>query len=403
MKRPKTLYIGLFLCIVFGVSWVFWPDTLAVRGPVLSSLTGQQTAPPKTDTLNATFTLPKGFSIEIYSDAVPGARMMAVAPNGDIFVSATYDGVIYKLTPDGNGDGKADTTAPILKGLNDPHGIAFWQEWLYVAESHQITRYPYNADSGELLVVPELVYGGLPSGGNHYKRTLHFSPDDTLHLTVGSSCNVCLEDDPRYATMMTMAPDGSQPRVIATGLRNTVDFDWHPLTKALYGTDNGRDLIGANIPQDELNLIVEGAFYGWPHAYDNNVFDPTVGDTPAYRRLVETATIMVHGFGAHRAPLGIGFIKGETLPEMYKNSALVALHGSWNSPVLVGYKVVSLHFMEDGTIEERDFLTGFLQGEDDVIGRPVDSVEGDDGSLYISDDYAGVVYRVRYHINQSSL
>ena len=188
--------------------------------------------------------------------------------------------------------------------------------------------------------------------------------------------------------MLVMDGDGAGASTYATGLRNSAGFDWHPVSGNLYATDNGRDLLGDDLPNCELNHIVEGGFYGWPHAYDDNVYDDEVG--LGFEDKVATAIAPAHGFGGHRAPLGMRFIKGEG---DLQNKALVALHGSWNHSQLVGYKVVSLDFAADGSITQQDFITGFAEG-DDVIGRPVEIIEGPDGAIYISDDYIGVIYRV---------
>lgn len=381
--------------VAIAAAWVFWPEGWVARGPLVAFITGDQIEAPKDDALNQTFTLPDGFTISKFAD-VPGARLAVLTSTGDILVSATYDDKVFLLTPDSDGDGTSDDQRVLLSGLNDPHGMALQGDYLYVAEVGRILRYGFDAAARTITSDAEVIYDGLPAGGNHFKRTINFGPDGKLYLTIGSTCNVCAEGDPRSATMMVMNADGSDARIYATGLRNTVDFTWHAPTGGLYGTDNARDLLGNDIPQDELNLIVDGGFYGWPIAYDNRVYDDYTDDSPALRAKAAASTVMAHGFGAHRAPLGIGFVRGDALPELYQNSMMAGLHGSWNSTVLVGYKVVSLHLADDGSITERGFLTGFLTADEDVLGRPVDVLEGADGALYITDDYAGVVYRVSY-------
>ena len=213
-----------------------------------------------------------------------------------------------------------------------------------------------------------------------------------LYLAQGSTCNICEEPDERRATMMRFAADGSDGRIIATGLRNSVGFDWAPWDGALYATDNGRDLLGDDFPPCELNEIVEGGYYGWPYFNGANLPDPDMGPDPLAGSREPLAP--AHGFRAHNAPLGMGFVQGADWPAEYQRSALVALHGSWNRSEPDGYKVVSLHWGEGG-IEERDFLSGFNQ-DGDISGRPVDVLQGPDGAFYISDDYAGAIYRVVY-------
>jgi len=394
MSKSRKFLVSIV--IIVAAAWVFWPERWVAKGPLIAFITGEQIEAPKDDVLNQTFSLPEGFTISKFAD-VPGARLAVLTSTGDILVSATYDDTIYLLTPDADGDGVSDGQHVLLSGLNDPHGMALAGGYLYVAEVSRVLRYGFDAEARTITSDSEVIYGDLPPGGNHFKRTISFGPDGRLYLTIGSTCNVCDESDPRSAAMMVMNADGGDARIFATGLRNTVDFTWYEPSGALYGTDNARDLLGDGIPQDELNLIVDGGFYGWPIAYDNRVFDDYTDDTPALRAKAAASTVMAHGFGAHRAPLGIGFVRGEKLPEEYKNSMMAGLHGSWNSSVLVGYKVVSLHLDEDGSITEKDFMTGFLTPDEDVLGRPVDVLEGADGALYITDDYAGVVYRVNYN------
>jgi len=239
---------------------------------------------------------------------------------------------------------------------------------------------------------------GFTDDGNHWSKTLAFGPDGLLYLTQGSTCNICVEEDERRATMMRFQPDGSGGTIIATGLRNSVGFDWAPWNGELYATDNGRDLLGDDFPPCELNLIEEDRFYGWPYFNGANIPDPDMGDDPLAGQREPTA--MAHGFRAHNAPLGIAFIDDTGWPAGYERTALVALHGSWNRSVPDGYKVVSLHWTDQG-IEQRDFLTGFNQ-DGRISGRPVDIAQGPDGAIYISDDYASAIYRVSPGDNKAS-
>ncbi|MGH7897100.1 MAG: PQQ-dependent sugar dehydrogenase, partial [Candidatus Binatia bacterium] len=263
--------------------------------------------------------------------------------------------------------------------------------WLYVAETSAIGRVRLGADEGHLQGDYERIVTGLPEGGNHWTRTIRFGPDGKLYATVGSSCNACFEKDPRRAAMLRFEPDGSGGRIWASGLRNSVDFDWRPETGDLYATDNGRDLLGDDEPPCELNRIVEGGFYGWPIANGDRVADPDHGEgrSPGIARSLPP----VHGFRPHTAPLGIAFLRDPRWPDEYRGAAVVALHGSWNRTKKIGYEVVTLHWNADGTIEERKLLTGLLENED-VIGRPVGVAEGPDGAVYVSDDYAGLIYRI---------
>ncbi len=336
------------------------------------------------------FKLPEGMRIGLYADGVPHARVMKFTDTGDMVVSSMREGNVILLHRDADGDGAADGRTVLLSGLNMPHGLALRGGYLYVAEETQISRAAYDAASRTLGPL-ELLFTGMPEGGNHRTRTIGFGPDGRLYVTIGSSCNVCTEEEPYRAEMIVMNADGSGAATFATGLRNTVGFDWQPSTGALFGTDNGRDLLGDDTPQCELNEIAAGGDYGWPYAYDDRVPDPDFG--PGNDDKVAASLPLVHGFGAHRAPLGIRFLIPGLEPEGLEGAALVALHGSWNRSTLAGYKVVSLHWGVDGTVSQRDFLTGFEKNED-VIGRPADVVQGPDGAIYVSDDYAGVVYRI---------
>ena len=210
---------------------------------------------------------------------------------------------------------------------------------------------------------------------------------------MGSSCNACVEEDARRAALLRYTPDGEFVDTYATGLRNSAGFDWSPATGTLYATDNGRDMLGDDFPPCELNAVVEGGFYGWPFANGANVPDPDLGADP--NASLQPAIAPAHEFRPHNAPLGIVFVRHRGHPPDYRAAAIVALHGSWNRSEKDGYKVVSLHFGTDGSIEERDFLTGFLS-DGVAIGRPAELAEGPDGSIYVSDDYGSAVYRIRY-------
>lgn len=389
VKFLKGLLI--FLAVSAVLIWVFWPNTWVVKGPILDFLTGKQIKAPSEATREQRFRLPEGFHIGLYAEGVNNARMMRMTGTGDLLVSSMRPGEVILLHRDDNGDSAADGRTVLLSGLDLPHGLALRDGYLYVAETGRIIRVPFDQAARTVGAI-EVIFDGLPPGGNHRTRTIDFGPDGLLYVTVGSTCNVCIEDHPYRAAMVRMQPDGSDASLYATGLRNTVGFDWQPGTGRLYGTDNGRDLLGDDIPHCEINLIEEGQFYGWPFTFDDRVVDPDFG--AGRETEIANSRVMVHGLGAHVAPLGIKFLSGTGLPEPYAGQALVALHGSWNRSELSGYKVVALEFGDDG-VSEMDFLTGF-EHEGDVIGRPVDIEQGSDGSIYISDDYAGAIYRVTY-------
>ena len=315
---------------------------------------------------------------------------MALTTTGDMLVSETESGRVSLLAADRDGDGRADGYRRLIDGLGFPHGLALADGWLTIAEEGAVRRVRFDEAAGEIDGQIETVVAGLPADGGHFTRTVAYGPDGGLYVTVGSSCNVCIEDNPWRAAMLRLAPGGSQPEIFAEGLRNTVGFDWRPSTGLLYGVDNGRDWLGDDQPPDELNVIVEGGFYGWPFYYGMNEPDPEFGDRAEARNGQQIAP--VHAFAAHTAPLSIRFLRHQPDPA-WNGVALVGLHGSWNRSSRIGYEVVSLHWSGDGTIEERPFLTGFRDGEE-VLGRPVDVIEAPDGTIYVTDDYAGAVYRV---------
>jgi len=389
-KSLKALFVFI-LIVVFG-GWIFWPDTWVVRGPMIDFITGKQIGAPSDNALRSRFKLPEGFQVGLFADGVNNARMMRITPAGDLLVSSMRPGEVVLLHADRDGDGLADGRTVLLRDMDLPHGLALQDGYLYVAETGRIVRASFDAAARTVGPV-EPVFEGLPPGGNHRTRTIGFGPDGWLYVTVGSTCNVCIENHPYRAAMLRMRADGSGMSIYATGLRNTVGFDWQPGTGHLYGTDNGRDLLGDDIPHCEINLIEEGRFYGWPYTFDDKVVDPDFG--VGNEDKITASQKMAYGLGAHVAPLGMRFLRPEVAPPGYQGVALVALHGSWNRSVLSGYKIVALRFDPTGNISETDFLTGFEENGD-VIGRPVDVEQGPDGAIYVSDDYAGAIYRISW-------
>ncbi|MEZ4218937.1 MAG: PQQ-dependent sugar dehydrogenase [Myxococcota bacterium] len=369
--------------------WVL-PERFAVNAPMLNTLFGIGGGVPPAAVVDERFRAPAGFQVSLYA-AVPRARLLHFTPAGDLLVSAPRTNQVWLLERDRDGDGRPDAVRALDLELDRPHGLAVFEGALYVAEGTRIRHVDFDVDRGVATGAMTTLVDGLPDGGNHWTRTLGIGPDRGLYVTVGSSCNVCEEEDERRAAMLRYELDGSGYELYATGLRNAVDFGWHPATGALYATDNGRDLLGDDFPPCELDRIVRGGFYGWPYVNGDGVADPDFGG--ARPDLAARAIPPAHAFRAHNAPLGIGFAHGASTPPGYAGAAFVALHGSWNRTRKDGYRVVSLHWRDDGTIEERPFLDGFEAGGE-VIGRPVDAEPGPDGAVYVSDDYAGAVWRV---------
>lgn len=379
-------------CIVLVAACIWLlPERYAVNFP-MGSLLGD-VAPPEPSEFERRIRLPDGFAVSIFAQGIRNARFLRFTPNADLLVTSPEQGAVFLLERDDDGDGAADGIVRLVGGLERPHGLDLREGWLYVAETGRVLRVPFDAEGRAARGPPEVVVPNLPQGGQHWTRTIRFGPDGGLYVSVGSSCNVCIEEDRRRAAILRYPPDGGEPEVFASGLRNAVGFDWRPGTGDLYATDNGRDFLGDDRPPCELNRVERGGFYGWPHANGFGEADPDLG--AGYEERIRRSVPPVHGFQAHVAPLGITFYRGRAFPEAYRGAAFVALHGSWNRTRKVGYKVVVLRFGPDGSIVEEDFVAGF-EVEEDVIGRPVDVAEGPDGALYVSDDYAGAVYRVTY-------
>jgi len=378
--RRLTLFALLPLILLLCGVW-FFAYQLGVNPP-FPQLLSQSTSP----TLNH-LKVPQGFQLSVFARDLKTPRMLRVISAG-VLVSLPQEGRILLLR-DEDEDGRAESREVVLEGLNKPHGIEVHGDWLYVAETDAVGRVEFNASEGVVTGKYQRILDGLPSGKGHWTRTAKMGPNGWLYVTVGSSCNVCIEKEPERAAMLRMRSDGSDQQLYATGLRNSVDFDWSPVSGEIYATDNGRDWQGDDFPPDELNRIIEGGFYGWPYASGNKIPDPDFGE--GQQALIESSIAPVFEFRAHNAPLGFTFLRHQD--STYQHAALVALHGSWNRSTKDGYKIVSLHWNEKEEIEERDFMTGFLNG-DEVLGRPVALAEAADGTIYISDDYVGLIYRV---------
>jgi glucose/arabinose dehydrogenase len=391
---------SVLLWLVAGVSTVgvvllalmwFGPVTIGDKKLLLDFVLGRGIAPPSASQISNQLRVVDGFELSVYSSDVPLARWPLATEAGDLVISRTRADAVVLLERDADRDGRPDGARPLLDDLDGPHGLALHEGWLYVAERTAIGRTRFDVSTGRSSGSYEHIVTGLTADGFHQTKTIGFGPDGWLYLSQGSTCNVCIEDDERRATVMRMLPDGSRLEVFATGLRNSVGFDWAPWDGALYATENGRDLLGDDTPPDELNRIEQGGFYGWPFVHGAGIRDPDFGQ--GHDAEIRRAIAPAHAFRPHNAPLGIRFLRGANPPAGYERTALVALHGSWNRRTLDGYKVVALDWQPDGRIVERDFVTGFL-GPDGIIGRPAGVTQGPGGDIFITDDYAGVVYRV---------
>lgn len=404
----KLLLILIFLGVIV-VSAYYAP---AIRNVVSGIAPIARPAPAlPADDKELPFIVPDGFAVSVFSRDLPGARVLTRDFNGTLVATLTSKGRVVAL-PDSGGDHKADRVVDIITGLNNPHGILFRCDQfgndcrMYVAEENAVLSYEYDADTSTATLPKDIA--SLPTGGGHSTRTLLAHPDGKrLLISIGSSCNVCDEVNFKRAKIFSLEFLGSafeEPKEFASGLRNTVFMAIHPVTGEIWGTDMGRDLLGDDTPPDEINILRENSNYGWPICYGKNIHD-TDFDNKIYIRnpCMEPFEIPSHiDIPAHSAPLGIAFIPEEGWPEEYWHDALVAYHGSWNRSTPTGYKIVKFDLDPNGTPtnQVQDFMTGFIS-DGSVIGRPVDILVEPGGTIYVTDDRAGAIYRIyRTHEQQ---
>jgi glucose/arabinose dehydrogenase len=345
---------------------------------------------PRLDKLS----LPEGFHIDIFAEGVQNARQMVRSPKGTIFVGTRDKGSVYALV-DQDGDMRIDTSYTIAENLSMPNGVAFRDGSLYVAEISKIWRYDNIEADLSHPPKPVRLNVDLPNEEHHGWKYIAFGPDGKLYVPVGAPCNICENpEDPRFASIMRMNPDGSEAEVYAHGIRNSVGFAWHPETKGLWFTDNGRDWLGEDEPADELNHAPQpGLHFGYPYCHQGNLLDPKYGEG----KKCEDFTAPVQRLGAHVAALGVLFYTGDMFPAEYKNRVFICEHGSWNRKVPDGYRVTTVTLEGDRATSYTPFITGWLD-EKAAWGRPVAMLQMPDGSLLISDDYANAIYRVTYQL-----
>ncbi len=332
--------------------------------------------------------LPKGFNIEVYASGIPDARSLRLGDKGTVFVGNRLQDKVYAITEK---DGKR-TVKVIASGLYKPNGLAFHNGTLYIAELSKVSKIEGIEDKLDNPPKPTLVYDNLPKDEAHGWKFIAIGPDNKLYVPVGQPCNACIPSD-AHGQIRRMNLDGSGVEVIARGVRNTVGFDWHPVSKELYFTDNGRDWLSEDLPNDELNRITKaGQHFGSPYCLQGNIPDSEFGWGRSCSEFVPPVALM----GPHAAALGMRFYNGTMFPAEYRGAILVARHGSWNRSNKFGGDIAVVKLNKDGTVKSVEpFITGFLV-DNKYIGRPVDVQPLKDGSLLISDDYDGAVYRVTY-------
>lgn len=337
-----------------------------------------------------TIRLPEGFRIEIYAGDVPNARSMALGAKGTLFVGTRKD-TVYAIPREPGPDGKRRATV-IASGLESPNGVAFRDGSLYVAEISRVLRFDDIESRLHDPGKPAVVSKSFPSDKHHGWKFIAFGPDGMLYVPVGAPCNVCENDDPVYAAIHRMKPDGTGLELFASGVRNTVGFDWHPETKELWFTDNGRDWMGDDLPPDELNRAPrKGLHFGFPYRHGKGISDPDFGSREGARRFTPPEMEL----GAHVASLGMRFYTGTMFPEKYRNQVFIAEHGSWNRSIPNGYRITMVTLEGGRAAGYGVFAEGWLRGGS-AWGRPVDLLVMPDGGLLVSDDKAGAIYRIVY-------
>lgn len=406
MKSPRDARLAPAICCLGGGgrcrvddprygSRMSTPSRPLLLALALAACGHSGSAPAQLDTIK----LPPGFTIAVYAD-VPAARSMTLGPDGTVYVGTRADDKVYAVR-DRDGDHKAESVTVIAEGLDTPNGVAYRDGALYIAEISRVLRID-GVDAVTRPVAPAVVRDDFPGDEHHGWKYLRFGPDGKLYVPVGAPCNICERDDERYSSIMRMNPDGTGLEVFASGIRNTVGFDWHPDTKDMWFTDNGRDELADDRPGDELNRAPKpGMHFGFPYCHQGDIVDPEFGAG----RKCDEFTPPVQVLGSHVAALGVRFYDGEMFPAAYRGHVFIAEHGSWNRADPLGYRVMLVRLDGARATSYEVFAEGWLQGGDrdgnssgsaDAWGRPVDVLVMPDGALLVSDDAAGKLYRIAY-------
>lgn len=395
--RPARTYIllaagmiGLAAAIAVAIAYRF-------RAEMVRSFKGGRHVPavvaPTPDHI-AGLDLPDGFRLNIFARDLGGPRMIAVADEGVVFVTRPGSGDVIALE-DADGDGAADRRSTFVGGLAGVHGIALGRERMYLSTVREVFAVDRRGSGSGRR---ERLLGDLPPGGYHPYRTLGVGPDGRLYVSVGSTCNACVERHPESATILRVGVDGREREVFAAGLRNTIGFGWHPATGEMWGVDNGTDWLGDDLPPEELNLLTRRAHYGWPFLFGPNqhvegLREPMGFDREGFRA---KATGSALEYPAHSAPIQLAFYTGSSFPPEYRGDAFVAMHGSWNRRPASGYEIARVRFHDGRPQAFEPFLTGFLVDDDTAFARPAGVAVARDGSLLVGDEANGVIYRVSY-------
>lgn len=338
--------------------------------------------------------LPEGFKIDIYAENVKNARSMCLSPNGTLFVGTRDKGDVYALK-DTDGDFRVDKMYTLATGLNMPNGVALRDGDLYIAEVSRILKLENIEQSLANPPQPVVVYDQYPTEKHHGWKYIAFGPDGKLYVPVGAPCNICESKEDIYNSITRLDLETKKVEIVQRGVRNTVGFTWHPDNQELWFTDNGRDMLGDDVPSCELNHASrDGMHFGYPYCHQGDVADPEFGA----KRPCSDFTAPAQKLGAHVAPLGVEFYTGKMFPNAYKKQILLAEHGSWNRSKKSGYRIMMVTLNAQGQATSyKPFAEGWLNPDtQDVWGRPVDLEFLPDGSMLVSDDYADVIYRISH-------
>jgi glucose/arabinose dehydrogenase len=346
-----------------------------------------------TDERVAALKLPEGFSISKFAETNVHPRILVVSAAGHLYYSDREAGTVSMLKDDNN-DGRAESPV-IVATLKGAHGLAIHQGIMYIATVTEIYKATVNGDG--TVSAPSLIYEKLPDGGQHPNRTLKVGPDGMLYVSIGSSCNSCAETNPLHATMVRMDLGGKNATIFASGLRNTIGFDWHPQSGELWGMDHGIDWLGDNEQKEELNLLKQGGFYGWPYIYGEGKYNggtrPPADST--YQQYLAKTTLPAQLYDAHAAPMQMIFYSSDKFGPNYQNDAFIAMRGSWNRSKPSGYKIVRIDFENGQPVKLEEFAGNFLADNNrSQFGRVVGMAAGKNGELFFSDDNNGIIYRV---------
>lgn len=405
MKKTKYIFIIILIAALLIWAGTFYWNNLRGIGPAISEPAGDivkmiQEAENLTE---FPLKLPDGFSISVFAKDLEKPRVLIFDPVGNLLTSITSEGKVVALV-DRDHDGVSDETITVIDDLNNPHGLEMrCRETckLYIAEEDQVAIYDYDEENLKAINKQKII--DLPDKGFHFTRTLLFMPapnEDKLLISVGSTCNTCEEEEWRRAKILIANHDGSDLKEYAKGLRNSVFMEIHPVTGQIWATEMGRDLLSDDLPPDEINIIEEGKFYGWPTCYGKNIHDTDYDDKVYIRNPCEEpfeTPSYIDIEPAHSSPLGLAFFPEEGWPEEYWYDMLVAYHGSWNRTEPTGYKIKRFRLDAQGNVlGQEDFISGWLQEDETALGRPVDILIMPGGVIYISDDKAGVIYKATY-------